>query len=371
MNNKVAIQRCNGYESEEVYQALKAAAAAAGIPDVAGKKVLLKPNILMDTAPEKAVTTHPVFLEAAIRLVSEWGASKILVGDSPGIQGPNFSARLSGLRETAIKNHAEWVDFTKGKLDLEVPVAKVQRHFSVTKAVKDVDLIITLPKLKNHQLMLFTGAIKNTFGLIPSVGKTPFHVKFSSREAFASMLVDLNLLINPGYAMMDAITAMEGPGPSGGKPRDLGLVLASSNILAIDIAASAIVGYPAQKIPTNIDGLGRQFWLKSIDEIEYPLLKPDQVMVRDFIKIPFKKSGNQLVDFIVPKPMRSLFKTKSPQPRINHDKCIRCGDCIKICASQAMHFTGEGNDKKVEIDKTKCISCYCCHEICQSKAIDV
>jgi len=242
MNNKVAIERCSRYDSEEVHGALKAACEAAGLPDVAGKKVLLKPNILMDTVPEKVVTTHPVFLEAAIRLVSEWGAARILVGDSPGLQGPNFSAKLSGLRDITLKNNAEWVDFTKGKSELEIQQGKVHRRFTVTKAISEVDMVISLPKLKTHQLMLFTGAIKNTFGLIPSVGKTPFHVKYSSREDFASMLVDLNLLIKPSYALMDAVIGMEGPGPSGGSPRQVGLVLASSNVLAMDIAACKIIG---------------------------------------------------------------------------------------------------------------------------------
>ena len=69
MNNKVSIVKCAAYNPEELYRTMKEAAQAAGIPDVSGKRVLLKPNILMDAAPEKAVTTHPAFLEAVIRLV--------------------------------------------------------------------------------------------------------------------------------------------------------------------------------------------------------------------------------------------------------------------------------------------------------------
>ena len=386
--SRVAIERCPEYEPELVYRALKKAAEAAGIPDAAGKTVLLKPNILMDTTPDKVVTTHPVFLEAAIRLAAEWGASRILVGDSPGLQGPAFAARLCGLRETALKNSAEWVDFTKGSVELEIPEGRVHRKFTVTKAVNDADLIISLPKLKNHQLMLFTGAIKNTFGLIPSLGKTPFHVMYSSRDAFASMLVDLNLLIKPAYVLMDAVIAMEGPGPSGGKPRQLGLVLASPNILAADIAACSIVGYPPEKIPANRDALSRRFWLNDINEIEYPLLKPDDVKCPGFVKIPFTKSRSQLVDFLVPGPLKKLLNTRNSKPKINGEKCLRCGDCVRICASGAMYFTGgeaavlkpgtstaasPGPDgaRRVAINYEKCISCYCCHEICSAHAIDI
>ena len=371
MNNKVGIERCDSYNVEKVYNALKNAAAAAGIPDVSGKKVLLKPNILTDAPPEKAISTHPVFLEAVIRLVSEWGASKILVGDSPGIQGPNFTARLSGLREAAVKNNAEWVDFTKGKTTLECAEGKVCRSFTMTKIIDEVDAVINLPKLKTHQLMFFTGAIKNTFGLIPSMAKSPFHVKYSSRENFAAMLVDLNLLVKPSYAFMDGILGMEGPGPGSGAPRQTGLVLASSNMLAIDVAACGIIGYPVEKIPTNKDALSRGFWLKDFSEIEYPLLKPDEVKIRNFVKIPFVKSRSQLLDFITPKPLRSLFKSGNPEPKINRTACTRCGNCVKICASGALYFSGQMSAKQVELNKESCICCYCCHEICPSKAIAI
>ena len=371
MNNKVSIQRCNEYDPEIVYGALKEAAQAAGVPDINGKTVLLKPNILMDAAPEKAVTTHPRFLEACIRLVREWGASRILVGDSPGLQGPNFTPRHSGLLETTIKNNAEWVDFTKGKIDLDFPEGKVHRRFTITKALHEADVVISLPKLKTHQLMFFTGAMKNMFGLVPSVAKSPYHVKYSAREAFASMIVDLNLLVKPVYAFMDAITAMEGAGPASGNPRQLGLVLASSNLLAVDIAACSIIAYPPEKIPVNLDGLSRQFWLKDISEIEYPLIKPEEVRVQNFVKIPFKKSHNQLLDFIIPRPFRFLQKLQNFQPKFNHGICIRCGDCTKICASGALYFSGQGNTKQVEINSQACIRCYCCHEICPVKAIEV
>ena len=371
MNNKVSIERCGSYDSEAVFQALKTAAEAAGIPDVRGKKVLLKPNILSDSAPEKAVTTHPVFLEAVIRLVAGWGASRILVGDSPGLQPPNFSPRVCGLREAALKNNAEWVDFTKAKTDLDFPQGKVHKKFTLTNIINEVDAVINLPKLKTHQLMFFTGAIKNTFGLMPSLSKSPLHVKYSSRESFASMLVDLNLLVKPAYVFMDAILAMEGPGPGSGNPRQLGLVLASSNVLAIDAAACAVIGYPIEKIPTNSDALSRKFWLNDFSEIEYPLLKPDEVKVRDFVKIPFAKSRSQFLAFITPQPIRNLLKKKNPEPQINHSLCKRCGDCVKICASGALYFSGQGNSRQIELDKQNCIRCYCCHEICPAKAIGI
>ena len=371
MNRKVGITLCLSYKFNEVYSALKSAVELAGDLDVKGKTVLLKPNILSDSAPEKAVTTHPVFLEAAIVLVKEMGAKRILVGDSPGMQVPGFSGKASGLGEAAKRNGAEWVDFTKDKTDLPCPEGKVLKKFTVTKIVQEADLIISLPKLKTHQFMYYTGALKNTFGFIPSLAKSPFHARFGSREAFASMLVDLNLAVRPAYALMDALIGMEGAGPAAGDPRRLGLVMASSNLLAMDIAATTVIGYPPMAIPVVADALSRGLWLSDITEIEYPGLSPIDVRIPDFVKIPFKKSSSPVLNFVLPSSVKKWRDSVATGPEINHATCIRCGDCLRICSSQAMNITGEGKERRVVIDYRRCIRCYCCHEICQAKAIGV
>jgi ferredoxin len=139
----------------------------------------------------------------------------------------------------------------------------------------------------------------------------------------------------------------------------------------MDIAACEIVGYPPKEIPVNREALSRGIWLNDIGEIEYPAVKPWEAALPDFEKIPLKKTGSQLADFLLPRFVRKFRERLAPRPSVNPAVCIRCGDCTRICGSKAMSLVGEGKEKHVVINYRSCIRCYCCHEICPVKAIEI
>lgn len=370
-NSNVAVVKCGDYDSEKVFLSIKEAIEAAGdFPDVYNKTVLLKPNLLYPVPPEKAVTTHPAVVEALIRIVKERGALSVKVGDSPGVASTESAGRKSGVKEVVLRHDAEWVDFSDPAL-LEYKQGVVQKQFFPAKVVLECDVLISLAKLKTHEMMYFTGAMKNLFGTIPGLNKSRFHFNFPEKEDFASMIVDLNGALNADYAVMDAVVAMEGPGPGSGYPKHLGFIAASANLLALDAACASIVGYDPLEIPIFQEALKRKIWLNSFEEIIYPAMQPAEVKPETFKKVKILKDTGFikkiLPDFVF-KLVKDLYV---PRPFFSKSKCIGCGKCVEICPPDALELQGKENKRKAVVDYSKCIRCYCCHEVCPVDAIRI
>ncbi len=379
MNKTVAVLQCTKYDADLIYGVIREAFELSGgteVLDVSGQTVLLKPNVLSDSETSKAITTHPEFLRAVIRLIKELGAKKIYVGDSPGFQKPGFKGKKCGLWDICDEEGAEWYDFTAATVVRKIPEGRAVNQFVLSDIVDKVDKIISLPKMKTHQLMYFTGAIKNQFGVLPGLTKSPYHMMFPGRAGFAKMLVDLHQTVNPDYAFMDGITAMEGPGPGNGYPRNVGLILASSNLLALDITACRIVGYDPDIIPVNREAIDRGLWLESTNDLTVKGCNIDDVRIPDFKKIKLTGSTSQLIEFLTPSFIRNIMSSMTPRPVFREKTCIRCGECVKICPAKALELKETAGiqpkfKNMVNIDYSKCIRCFCCHEVCPADAIAV
>ena len=164
------------------------------------------------------MTTHPSVLRAVIRYAKSKGAARILVGESPGFQLGSAAFRKSGLAEAAQSEGAVWADFGEA-VQVDNPDGRLVKNFTLARVAVEADVLISLPKLKNHTLMYFTGAMKNIFGCVPGLQKPQFHLRFPERERFGRMIVDLNVALRSDFSIMDAVVGMEGPGPGAGYPR--------------------------------------------------------------------------------------------------------------------------------------------------------
>lgn len=363
---RVAVLRCAGYHREAVLESMRQAVAICGGLRVKGKRVLLKPNILTASDPDKCVTTHPDFVWAAIRLFQEKGA-RVCIGESPASPPAGMAFARSGIKDVADETGVEIVDFNDMEM-VNFPEGALVKQFRLPRVLREVNMLVSLPKLKTHNQMYYTGALKNMFGVIKGLSKSKYHFHFADRELFSRMLVDLNALLQADFVLMDAITAMQGHGPQNGRPYQSNLIMASHNLLALDWVAACGIGYDSMQIPMLRQALERGLWLTDPDQIQTQGDGSQELPLKDFELIKLLKQPGFVKDFL-PAPLYRLAQNVVvPRPVFNHRKCILCKACIKVCAAGALTVK---NNKKIDIDYRKCIRCYCCDEVCPAQAIKV
>ncbi len=376
MGNKVYAVRCQDYS--QVEEKLKELLEPMGGMErfvKSGENILLKPNLLLAAAPKKAVTTHPALVTAVGNMTKSLGASP-LVADSPGSGYPHSAKRLNHLYERCGMDKAE----ADGNISLNYdttwkavsfPDGKLIKRIEVITPVLETDGMINLCKLKTHTFMGMTGAVKNIFGIIPGLKKPGYHAKLHDTGCFADMLLDLSAYAVPRLSIMDAVLAMEGNGPSGGEPRQVGLLLAAANPLALDVVAGEIMGLPRDNNPILPAAEKRGLSPTRPEEIELIGMDLRKLRIPDF-KLPAtfsQGSGLALLPSWITKPIEALCRTgTSLKPRVHKDKCTACGACRDSCPVHVIEIIG---GKYALINHKNCIRCYCCHEICQDKAIEL
>jgi ferredoxin len=250
------------------------------------------------------------------------------------------------------------------------PVEKTLRKgkIRVASIVDHVDLIISLPKFKNHELVYFTGAIKNTLGLVPGFSKGKQHALHQDRSKFGEFLVDLNEAVTPDYFLMDGIMGMEGPGPGRGLPIEIGLLIGSTNPLVLDIIASRIAGYEPLVIPTSRAAFFRKTWLQSEEEIIYDGPEISSITKKGFTKIPISTTNNIALKFVL-KRIKFLKKLER-RPVFIHENCTGCQKCVNICPVQAI-VPSPLKKTHILLSDKKCIRCFCCSEVCTDSAVEI
>ncbi|MFH2013344.1 MAG: DUF362 domain-containing protein [Pseudomonadota bacterium] len=362
---KVSIVKCKDYQEGKVYKAVRESVdLLGGIGSFIknGDRVLLKPNLLSGKIPEKAVTTHPSIVSAVVRLVKEVGGIPS-IGDSPGFGSLKRVAEKAGIKEVADRMGVNLVEFDE-TVEIENKEGHIFKMFEVAKAFLEADVIINLPKLKTHGQMLLTLSVKNNFGFVVGNRKATWHLKAGiDVNFFAQMLLDLYLLVQPQLTIMDGIIGMEGDGPGSGIPREVGLIFAGIDCVAIDTVICQALGVPLDDLYTTKaarqKGIGETD-LKNINVLGEDLKK---VNIRDF-KLP--KTHD--LEFHIPKFMSNFLKNiTTSMPEIDCTKCKLCEVCIDSCPSQTMKIVND----KVRINYKTCIRCFCCQELCPEGAVGI
>lgn len=370
----VSIVKCSDYEILKVKESIaKSLDYLGGIKSFVnpGEKILLKVNLLIRRKPEKVTTTHPAIAQAMAELVREAGGIPI-IGDSPG--GYHFynQKTLESVYETcgmkdAAENSCAELNYNTEILDIPYPEGKLIKSIKTIKPVLEVDKIINLPKIKTHAMTVYSGAVKNLFGIIPGSYKAEYHLRFEDSYDFADLLIDLCSFAKPVLTVMDAVVGMEGYGPTNGSPRQVGLIIAGANPYALDVVAGSIIGLEPEQIPTVVKSVERGLCTEKLKDITILGEKISDVSVPDYYKPTLKLSFN-FYNLLLPKFLSKwLNRNMKAKPVFCFDSCKGCGMCAKSCPPQAIKMI----DDKPHVDLNRCISCFCCHELCNFDAVRI
>jgi len=370
----VSCRACASYEAAALDPALQACLEALGglgsFVDQ-GDRVFLKPNLLMPAKPEQAVTTHPALVRALIRSVKAAGGVPV-VGDNPAATGLRMTAGRAGLRQVAEEEGAELADMAPS-MQIRSERAVGGRSFTVSQAVMEADLVINLPKLKTHELCYVTLAQKNLFGLVPGLQKGRWHMTAMAPRHFAGLITDLYAAVidhpeGPRFLhLLDGVLAMEGNGPgTGGTPRHAGVLLASTDAVALDRVAMLAMGLGADLSPVLQLSVAQGLGVGDLDDIEILGDRPQDLGVEPFKPAKAMKLPEGAMATISNSGfLRNRFLDR---PMLVAGRCIACGQCAKVCPAEVI--TVHKEQERVSFDYGRCIRCFCCAEVCPEAAIE-
>ena len=349
------IVRDETYESGRLDAVISELLDASGL-DVQGRSVLLKPNILGPFEVERAITTHPAVVRAVVGNLKRRGA-RVMVGDNPGMRGYGenvLSAKRCGIYDVC---PGEFVNLSEQPTFVPTR-SRFIRQLLVPQRALEADLLITLPKFKTHLVTTLTGAVKNSFGLLVGGQKSEIHRLARSNRHFCEAVVDVYQVRVPDLAIMDAITGMQGMGPSSDDLLDVGKVMACRNAVTLDAVMAMMMGAQPEAVTTlsvaHERGLGE--------------IRRDRIEVDGrWGPIPgFKLPFGHMRGVISTALARLFTYIMVKRPVVDREVCRRCGLCAKQCPVEAITLS-----PYPVIDTEKCFSCFCCHEFCKYNAVRV
>ena len=148
----------------------------------------------------------------------------------------------------------------------------------------DVDAIINIPKLKVHVQVLFTAGVKNLYGCVSGKQKAWRHFKAKNDlEWYSDMLIANYQLVKPVFTIVDGVVAMEEKGPTGGRPKDVLLLVGGIDVIALDRVIAELLSVSPEDVPilraAKRLGVGEQ----DLSKIEIAGENLSSAKVRDFI----------------------------------------------------------------------------------------
>ena len=267
-DSKVALTRCADYSYPAIAEAVRRQFELLGGLErfvSRGDSVLLKPNFIAPRPRRCATQTDPAVILEVARLLKDFGA-RPFVGDSPAWS--DVFACVKALK-------------LEGPLrELGVPVKQLNRpknirigqgntKVGISSVALDADVIINLPKFKTHQQLVATFAVKNMFGCVSGKRKAYWHfAKGKNACDFCTLLIEVFRYLNPVLTIIDAVVAMDGPGPIRGRARPLGWLIGGTEPIGCEKICCRLVNVEPRKMPIVETAERMGFGCSSPDKVE-------------------------------------------------------------------------------------------------------
>ncbi len=232
------------------YQTTRAALQKFPLPNLKGKKILLKPNAGRIASPGNGITTHPLVVLATIDHLKERGVDDIVIGESC-IFGVNAQEafRVTGMKEISEKGGVELIDLDQVEpMEMTIPKGKVIRKIKVPNILEKCDFIISIPVMKTHMHTFVTLSLKNMKGVLWRREKVRFHhlrcnEKITRGEKELDVAIsEMASVLFPDLSIIDGTVGMEGMGPAYGKAKKAAMIVIGNNALSADAVAAQLMG---------------------------------------------------------------------------------------------------------------------------------
>jgi uncharacterized protein (DUF362 family) len=220
---------------ETVYRAVDLIGGLDALKEAA--QVLIKVNFISTKTYDSGVTTDPLVVEALIRKAREFTDKVFVVESDASMTNADKACRATGMLRVCEDNGVRFINLRheKERVILEVAEPEVLHKVTVPKLVVD-SAIIDAAKLKTHSETGVSLGMKNMFGLLPNKMKFKYHMRNISK-----VIVDINSVLKPRLTIIDGFYALEGPGPTAGDAVKMDLILAGSDVVAVDATACRVM----------------------------------------------------------------------------------------------------------------------------------
>lgn len=278
-STKVALAACTSYDRATIRKHAEQMLSSLGITVSRGSRVLLKPNLVAARNHDGLACTHPEVVAALAEWCLERGAI-VSVGDSPAFGTARGVMRTHGIASSLAGLPVSLVNFNQSR-----PIVLASGiEVGIARQIFECDILVNLPKIKAHNQLYVSLAVKNFFGAVVGFRKALLHARYGEvGTRFEELIVDLLTVLPGGFSFADGIVAMQRRGPLKGEPCPLGVLSAAENPVALETALLEVLGLQGENSPVWRECQRRGMIGCKSDELHFPLLTPDTVRAAGFL----------------------------------------------------------------------------------------